>query len=356
MKYSKKQLREKQKMQERLSRLVQESQGTARPAARLKPVAPPEPLLPPKRSAAKARLKKGQAINAALANAPAKAPAKKKKKPAQQKKKAAAKKNKKQSAALREERGTYRDMPPVKRKKRRRSVILYAVIVLLLVGIAGISSVTIFFNISNIEVTGSSKYSDGAIINAAGVTEGQNMFRLDKSEIESALVKQLPYLKSANVKRKLPDTLVIEVTDTFAACAVKTSAGYILLDGDSKMLELAAQLPEGVAEVTGAKIGSFDAGATAEFENEAAPELIKEITAQMDKLDILAQTTSLNITKRHDISFVYAGMIECRLGTPSDLAVKMEMISRVLRENPHDIKAEIDATNANRVYYRPEYE
>ena len=351
MKYSKKQLREKQKTQAQLSRLVQDSQGLARPAA------PPQeqaPARPPKRSAAKpkkadsakVRAKGGQAgVNTQKKAAPAqKANGKKTTKKA-------SKQIKGQTAALQD----YRDMPAAKRKKRKRNAILYIMIVLLLVGIAVISSVTIFFNIINIEVIGDSRYAKDKIESASGILEGQNMFRLDKFEIEQSMVKQLPYLTTVSIKRKLPDTLEIHVEDTTAVAAVKTAAGYVLIDADSKMLELAAQLPETTVEVIGAELGKFEPGETAEFGNENAAELIRLLVTELKSAGILDGATSINVTKRHDLSFVYNDVIQCELGTMSDLSVKIKMIAQVLEENPLDTKAEIDATDANRVYYRPQY-
>ena len=265
--------------------------------------------------------------------------------------KKASKQIKGQTAALQD----YRDMPAAKRKKRKRNAILYIMIVLLLVGIAVISSVTIFFNIINIEVIGDSRYAKDKIESASGILEGQNMFRLDKFEIEQSMVKQLPYLKTVSIKRKLPDTLEIHVEDTTAVAAVKTAAGYVLIDADSKMLELAAQLPETTVEVIGAELGKFEPGETAEFGNENAAELIRLLVTELKSAGILDGATSINVTKRHDLSFVYNDVIQCELGTMSDLSVKIKMIAQVLEENPLDTKAEIDATDANRVYYRPQY-
>ena len=352
MKYSKKQLREKQKTQAQLSRLVQDSQGLARPAA------PPQeqaPARPPKRSAAKP--KKADSAKVRAKGGQAGVNTQKKAAPAQKAKgkkttKKASKQIKGQTAALQD----YRDMPAAKRKKRKRNAILYIMIVLLLVGIAVISSVTIFFNIINIEVIGDSRYAKDKIESASGILEGQNMFRLDKFEIEQSMVKQLPYLKTVEYfKRKLPDTLEIHVEDTTAVAAVKTAAGYVLIDADSKMLELAAQLPETTVEVIGAELGKFEPGETAEFGNENAAELIRLLVTELKSAGILDGATSINVTKRHDLSFVYNDVIQCELGTMSDLSVKIKMIAQVLEENPLDTKAEIDATDANRVYYRPQY-
>ena len=351
MKYSKKQLREKQKTQAQLSRLVQDSQGLARPAAPPQEQAPARPptrsaTKPKKADSAKVRAKGGQAgVNTQKKAAPAqKAKGKKTTKKA-------SKQIKGQTAALQD----YRDMPAAKRKKRKRNAILYIMIVLLLVGIAVISSVTIFFNIINIEVIGDSRYAKDKIESASGILEGQNMFRLDKFEIEQSMVKQLPYLKTVSIKRKLPDTLEIHVEDTTAVAAVKTAAGYVLIDADSKMLELAAQLPETTVEVIGAELGKFEPGETAEFGNENAAELIRLLVTELKSAGILDGATSINVTKRHDLSFVYNDVIQCELGTMSDLSVKIKMIAQVLEENPLDTKAEIDATDANRVYYRPQY-
>ena len=351
MKYSKKQLREKQKTQAQLSRLVQDSQGVARPAA------PPQeqaPARPPKRSAAKP--KKADSAKVRAKGGQAGVNTQKKAAPAQKAKgkkttKKASKQIKGQTAALQD----YRDMPAAKRKKRKRNAILYIMIVLLLVGIAVISSVTRFFNLINIEVIGDSRYAKDKIESASGILEGQNMFRLDKFEIEQSMVKQLPYLKTVSIKRKLPDTLEIHVEDTTAVAAVKTAAGYVLIDADSKMLELAAQLPETTVEVIGAELGKFEPGETAEFGNENAAELIRLLVTELKSAGILDGATSINVTKRHDLSFVYNDVIQCELGTMSDLSVKIKMIAQVLEENPLDTKAEIDATDANRVYYRPQY-
>ena len=158
-----------------------------------------------------------------------------------------------------------------------------------------------------------------------------------------------------SIKRKLPDTLEIHVEDTTAVAAVKTAAGYVLIDADSKMLELAAQLPETTVEVIGAELGKFEPGETAEFGNENAAELIRLLVTELKSAGILDGATSINVTKRHDLSFVYNDVIQCELGTMSDLSVKIKMIAQVLEENPLDTKAEIDATDANRVYYRPQY-
>ncbi len=265
--------------------------------------------------------------------------------------KSAKNRSKGQTAALQD----YRDMPAAKRKKTQAQRDFVHNDRSAARGDCGDFIRNDIFNIINIEVIGDSRYAKDKIESASGILEGQNMFRLDKFEIEQSMVKQLPYLKTVSIKRKLPDTLEIHVEDTTAVAAVKTAAGYVLIDADSKMLELAAQLPETTVEVIGAELGKFEPGETAEFGNENAAELIRLLVTELKSAGILDGATSINVTKRHDLSFVYNDVIQCELGTMSDLSVKIKMIAQVLEENPLDTKAEIDATDANRVYYRPQY-
>ena len=352
MKYSKKQLREKQKTQALLSRLVQDSQGLARPAA------PPQeqaPVRAPKRgatsakkpAAAKPQAKSGQAGKKTLKKAAAPRKAESKKLPKKNTKKFHKPKNR--ESALQD----FRDMPAVRRKKRKRNAILYIMIVLLLVGIALISSVTIFFNIINIEVIGDSRYSKDKIESASGILEGQNMFRLDKFEIEQSMVKQLPYLKTVSIKRKFPDTLEIHVEDTTRRGG-KNGGGYVLIDTDSKMLELVAQLPETTVGGHRRGLGKYEPGETAEFGNESAAELIRQLVTEPASAGIFDGTT-INVTKRHDLSIVYNSVIQCKLGDAERSFGKDQDDCGSTEGKSADTKAEIDATDANRVYYRPEY-
>ena len=101
-----------------------------------------------------------------------------------------------------------------KRKARQRKIRRRRIKVLLFVlavGVGVILSLTVFFKIESISASGSSKYSAEQIIAATGIKKGDNLFI--SSVNEEKLKTKLPYIEKVTVKRKLPGTYTLKVTD-----------------------------------------------------------------------------------------------------------------------------------------------
>ena len=60
-----------------------------------------------------------------------------------------------------------------------------------------------------IDVEGASRYTESQVAEACGVRQNDNLLLLNKVATEQAIVRNLPYVHSATVKRVLPDTLRI---------------------------------------------------------------------------------------------------------------------------------------------------
>lgn len=100
---------------------------------------------------------------------------------------------------------------PTKRKHRKVLflVCFFAVAVGLVCGL----SVTVFFPVKNIEVSGSNIYEIEDVISASGITEEDNLLILNKGRILSNIQNKLPFVEDIELKRKLPETAVLKVKD-----------------------------------------------------------------------------------------------------------------------------------------------
>lgn len=67
-----------------------------------------------------------------------------------------------------------------KRKLRRRKIILRTVLTAVLLSAGVILALTVFFNINKITVSGDAVYSSEDIINASGISQGDNLIFLSK--------------------------------------------------------------------------------------------------------------------------------------------------------------------------------
>ncbi len=105
-------------------------------------------------------------------------------------------------------------------------------------------SISGFFTVDSIEVEGNEHYTNEEIINIAHAVPGRNLlYNTNKSEIVSYL-EQNPYIKSAEVRRKLPSTILIVVSERSERMAFKYDNDYLVMDGEGILLRKTRTEPQ----------------------------------------------------------------------------------------------------------------
>lgn len=94
----------------------------------------------------------------------------------------------------------------------------------------------IFFRAKNIRIEGGNYYSAEDIIAEAGITAHDNLFFLDEEEIEDRLTLRFPFLKSVRIRRILPTTLILEITEDQPAYTAAIHGEYFLLSTSLRVL------------------------------------------------------------------------------------------------------------------------
>lgn len=90
-----------------------------------------------------------------------------------------------------------------------------------------------FFRVGEITVTGAGEITAEAILKAGGLKPGISIFFLQETRIAESIVRQYPEIKSVEIERKLPDTLLVNVAERVQAAYLLTAAGYWLIDKDA---------------------------------------------------------------------------------------------------------------------------
>ena len=115
------------------------------------------------------------------------------------------------------------------RKTRRvRFTWLYGVISALLILAAVVGGCIVFFRVDTINVQGNSRYTQEEIVAASGIEQGDNMFLINKFQVIDQMISQLTYLDDVTIRRGLPSTLNVTVTECTVAgrCATgRTASG-----------------------------------------------------------------------------------------------------------------------------------
>lgn len=153
-----------------------------------------------------------------------------------------------------------------KKRKHRKSHIVLQVFLLLVAAAATIAfALSPVFTIKNIEVEGNEFYTDDQIINMSEAKAEGNLFANAQKGLIKKNLKDNIYFRSVNVRRSLPDTLVIEVEEKEELAAMEYGDKYIVIDDTGEVLRIAKIDPE-VTAITGMKIGKMDIGEKIEVE------------------------------------------------------------------------------------------
>ena len=244
----------------------------------------------------------------------------------------------------------------IKNKARSVLISLIAVIAFLAIGVT--LSLTIFFNITDINVTGSNIYSTEEIVQRSTVEIGENLFLIDTKQCITALTESLPYVYEVKITRKLPSTLNIEVTDATPFLAIKNKdKTYILTDDRLKVLEASApKKPKGVILMTKTTISTANPGYLLGFENEETEECIRSLVAVIKSVE-MTEATSISSVDKNNNFIVYDNRITFKLGSCNNLESKVNRGLAVCEElNNHNdsIKGTINLSVDKQSYFSEE--
>ena len=220
---------------------------------------------------------------------------------------------------------------PKKRKTRRRRRrgglgLLLRPLSVLLTAVAVVAALTMFFKVSTVEVTGSSRYRDGEVAAASGVELGDNLVLLDKYRIAQRIYTELPYVTEARINRKFPSTLVLEVTETTAVASIQGAGGYWLLSAGEKLLEAVDETgAQDYLRITGLEAVNPAVSARLELPEDSpiTLERLGQLLSAMERLEMLGRADGLDLSDRSDLVLGYDGRFQVIISYDADFDYKL---------------------------------
>lgn len=243
-----------------------------------------------------------------------------------------------------------------KRKRRRKkNYLIHYILVFILVSIIGTTlSLTVFFNISNIIIEGTSNFATNEeILGFSQVTEGQNLFRIDLDKIEDRIIKNTTDIDSVTVHRALPDKLVISLEQSVPKLAFYNLGKYYLVSNGDRVISQVDNVDEytDIIKFTSTQIKDIQVG---QFltENEEYQKF-KNVIDYITKCD-LQGVKAIEIEEDNDINLNYQDRITIELGNMIEINYKLKTVKKVLDEHiDANAFGVIDARTETVAYFRP---
>lgn len=132
--------------------------------------------------------------------------------------------------------------PRVRKKRRKKYYTLRFLIAVLILTAVYLIMHSSAFTVKNIELEKNERFSVELVKEITGLKKEVNLFEVNLKGCEKAL-EERPYMKDAEVKRKLPDTITIAVDVRTPAAVVKKNGQFIMIDREGYVLEKRKKLP-----------------------------------------------------------------------------------------------------------------
>lgn len=231
-----------------------------------------------------------------------------------------------------------------------------APIVFFLVIVAMIFVMSVFFRVSDIQVVGNVHYSDEEIIRAIDIEEGDNLFFFDRFAALSRVFAKLPYVEEVSVERKLPNKVIITVTESQALAYIVLGDERWTIDHGCKVLGKANDDElENLIAIEGLSPGTLMIGEkleTADGDTEIV-EYIAEVLFQLEERGLYKDVSRIDFSNKNHVEFAYGNKYTVKLGDAALMEHKFGMLVSVLSKLLEGDVGTIDLSDGSKVYFSP---
>ena len=242
------------------------------------------------------------------------------------------------------------------RRRRGRFSGLYKALSVMLVAAAVVLACVVFFRVNSVEVSGNVRYTAEEIIEASGIETGDNLVGLSRSRVSAAICTKLPYVENVNIKKVLPDGVVLRVSERVAAASVESAEGRWLISAQGKLLEKDNGAARALTISGLTAVGPYPGGMIQVAEEEETTlSYVKELLTQMESHGWLGQCTVLDCSAATSMMLEY-GIYRVKLPRGGDYSYCLSLTESALASGkiPEGVGGLLDLTvTEGKVYFRP---
>lgn len=245
-----------------------------------------------------------------------------------------------------------------------------AVVLALVVGMS------IFFKAEQVTVSGAEKYTAWEIKEASGIQDGDGLLGLSRAKISARIRAKLPYVDTVRVGIKLPDTVIIEITERTVVYAIEdVDTSWWLLDASGRIVDSTdTAAAKNHTRILNVKIQNAVVGEQAiaaepvvETTGETTPTLppvsakaqlaaaVQVLTA-LENNGVMGNVDTVDVADPDGLTLLYESRYQVTLGDISRLDYKIAAMKAAIEKMGQYQSGYLDASFAiypNEVGYRP---
>lgn len=217
--------------------------------------------------------------------------------------------------------------------------------------VIAVSACLIFFRVRTVTVVGNAVYSDEEILRAAAIREGSAMVLVRGSAVSAKMVG-LEYVEAVQVRKSLPDEIVLTVTEASPTACCFTGGRWWLVDEKCRYMR-EAEIPdtEGLVQLQGMRFER--AQSTQRVCEEALAEKLSDVLSAVRTSALREKFTVLDVSEPEMLLLEYDGRLTVRIGGGSGSREKLRLMEQVLTKLEPDAAGILDLTVDGEARYLP---
>jgi cell division protein FtsQ len=220
-----------------------------------------------------------------------------------------------------------------RRRRKGRFAFLYKLLTFLVICGVIVAALAVFFKVDQVEVTGNTRYTGEEVVEASGVSVGDNLFLLNKYEVAGRITENLAYVESVRISRRMPDTLCIEIGECEYTAGVEQDGQLWMLCAPGKLVEAASPEEAGsCALVTGLTLQDPQVGQMIESEDTNVKDQLLDILAMLSQKGMFSQVQEIHLEDPGMITIRYMGNFVVQFPWHADFDYKLDYLAAVMEK------------------------
>lgn len=217
------------------------------------------------------------------------------------------------------------------------------------------------FRVQKIYVEGNSYCSTEEILEQSGIRVGDELFAIDGQKAADAIYGT-GYFSDVSVSGRFPGTVRITVVEKTNVMYTEYRGSYYSFDESFTVIEAAEDPAEfqGLLRVTLPEIAHLSVGNPILFsanlfdEDAVNMDYIHTLAESLEENGLLPYVTSMDCSRKYDVSFVLNDSFRLQVGKVSDMDAKLQLADRILAQKQGDGAAYVtlDVSNLQKSTYR----
>jgi len=190
---------------------------------------------------------------------------------------------------------------------------------------------TNYFLVKKIVVENNKIVSADDIVNSSGINEKSNILYLDIKDTKEKILNNA-YIQQVNIKRQLPSTLILNVTEREAKYFIQEDNIFYILDKNLNILEKRTDSGLNLIEIKGSNLSQKEVGEIA-IDNKRIALFTSSFIDLMNTANKPLNINAVDVTDTLKIQ-LYMGNMVIKMGDEEQIKEKLNKVMNILEIDP----------------------